>query len=69
MGAVGPDTAQQLSQAGRQRAMDFLDVAISGSTPAAEAGTLTLFAGGARRIFEATAPFCPRFRSNRSTWG
>ena len=29
-----------------------LDVAISGSTPSAEAGTLTLFGGGDREVFE-----------------
>jgi len=59
MSTVGPGTAQQLSDAGRKRTMDFLDLAISGSTPAAESGTLTLFAGGERRVFEAIAPILP----------
>ncbi len=59
MSTVEPDTAQQLSLAGRKRAIDVLDVAISGSTPAAESGTLTLFAGGDRRVFEAIAPILP----------
>jgi len=59
MSTVGPDTAEQLSHAGRKRAIDFLDVAIAGSTPAAESGTLTLFAGGERRVFEAIAPILP----------
>ena len=59
MSTVAPDTARQLSQAGRKRAVDFLDVAISGSTPAAESGTLTLFAGGDRRVFDAIAPILP----------
>jgi len=59
MSTVAPDTAQQLFHAGRKRAVDFLDVAISGSTPAAESGTLTLFAGGDRRVFEAITPILP----------
>ena len=38
----------------------MLDVAISGSTPAAEAGTLTLFGGGERDVFESVQPiFAP----------
>jgi 3-hydroxyisobutyrate dehydrogenase-like beta-hydroxyacid dehydrogenase len=59
MSTVQPDTAPQLSHAGGKRAIDFLDVAISGSTPAAEAGTLTLFAGGDRRVFETVSPILP----------
>jgi 3-hydroxyisobutyrate dehydrogenase-like beta-hydroxyacid dehydrogenase len=34
----------------------MLDIAISGSTPAAEAGTLTLFGGGEREVFESVQP-------------
>jgi 3-hydroxyisobutyrate dehydrogenase-like beta-hydroxyacid dehydrogenase len=38
----------------------MLDVAISGSTTAADAGTLTLFGGGERKVFEAVQPiFAP----------
>lgn len=59
MSTVAPATARQLSEAGRKRGVDFLDVAISGSTPAAESGTLTLFAGGDRRVFDAIAPILP----------
>jgi 3-hydroxyisobutyrate dehydrogenase-like beta-hydroxyacid dehydrogenase len=36
-----------------------LDVAISGSTPAAEAGTLTLFGGGDSETFDAVVPLFP----------
>jgi 3-hydroxyisobutyrate dehydrogenase-like beta-hydroxyacid dehydrogenase len=36
-----------------------LDVAISGSTPAAEAGSLTFFGGGDRQAFELIAAFFP----------
>jgi 3-hydroxyisobutyrate dehydrogenase-like beta-hydroxyacid dehydrogenase len=59
MSTVEPDTAQWLSHAGRKRGADFLDVAISGSTPAAESGALTLFAGGDRRVFEVITAVLP----------
>ena len=37
--------------------INFLDVAISGSTPAVEAGTITLLAGGDKETFEQCAPY------------
>ena len=44
----------------RSLTVSMLDVAISGSTPAAEAGTLTLFGGGEREVFESVQPiFAP----------
>src|SRR5260370_39671666 len=36
--------------------MEVLDVAISGSTPAAEQGILTLLAGGNRELFRSAEP-------------
>ena len=40
--------------------VSMLDVAVSGSTSAAEAGALTLFGGGERKVFEAVQPiFAP----------
>jgi 3-hydroxyisobutyrate dehydrogenase-like beta-hydroxyacid dehydrogenase len=41
---------------GRERGIEVLDVAISGSTPAAEQGTLTLLGGGDAKVFEACQP-------------
>jgi 3-hydroxyisobutyrate dehydrogenase-like beta-hydroxyacid dehydrogenase len=52
MSTVAPETSQQLCETGRDRGLEILDVAISGSTPAAESGALTLFAGGERKTFE-----------------
>jgi 3-hydroxyisobutyrate dehydrogenase-like beta-hydroxyacid dehydrogenase len=46
MSTVAPETSQQLSEVGRERGIEVLDVAISGSTVAAESGALTLFVGG-----------------------
>jgi len=52
MSTVGPETSQKLFQAGREVGISVLDVPVSGSTPAAEAGALTLFGGGDRQTFE-----------------
>jgi 3-hydroxyisobutyrate dehydrogenase len=46
MSTVAPETSLHLFRAGRDRGISVLDVAISGSTPAAESGSLTLFGGG-----------------------
>jgi 3-hydroxyisobutyrate dehydrogenase-like beta-hydroxyacid dehydrogenase len=53
MSTVYPETSQQLARFGSQRGVDVLDVTISGSTPAAERGLLTLFGGGDKTHFEA----------------
>src|SRR5712671_4861056 len=46
LSTVYPETSQQLSRLGSERGVEVLDVTISGSTPAAERGLLTLFGGG-----------------------
>jgi 3-hydroxyisobutyrate dehydrogenase len=53
MSTVYPETSQELSRLGSERGVDVLDVTISGSTPAAEQGVLTLFGGGDRACFDA----------------
>ena len=53
MSTVYPETSQQLSRLGSERGVDVLDVTISGSTPAAERGLLTLFGGGDQKHFAA----------------
>jgi 3-hydroxyisobutyrate dehydrogenase-like beta-hydroxyacid dehydrogenase len=53
MSTVYPETSQQLSRLGSERGIDILDVTISGSTPIAEKGLLTLFGGGDKACFEA----------------
>ena len=50
---VYPDTSKSLWRLGSERGVDFLDVPISGSTPAAEQGALVLFAGGDQGCFDA----------------
>jgi len=56
MSTIAPGTIRRLHDAARRRDITVLDVAVSGSTPAAEAGALTLFGGGERKAFEASVP-------------
>jgi 3-hydroxyisobutyrate dehydrogenase len=53
MSTVSPETSRELSQLGSERGVDVLDVTISGSTPVAEQGGLTLFGGGDQGSFDA----------------
>ena len=56
LSTVAPDTARRLHAAGGALGVSVLDVAVSGSTSAAESKTLTLFGGGDRATFEAAQP-------------
>ena len=53
LSTVNPQTSQELSRLGSARGVSVLDVTISGSTPAAEQGALTLFGGGDQECFAA----------------
>jgi 3-hydroxyisobutyrate dehydrogenase-like beta-hydroxyacid dehydrogenase len=53
LSTVYPETSRQLSRQGSERGVEVLDVTISGSTPAAENGLLTLFGGGNKECFNA----------------
>jgi len=53
MSTVAPETPRKLYNAARGLGIFLLDVAVSGSTPSAEAGMLTLLGGGNRQDFDA----------------
>lgn len=53
---IAPETSREIHDAARTVGVSMIDVAISGSTPAAEAGALTLFGGGKQETFEAVEP-------------
>ena len=53
LSTVYPQTSQELSSLGSECGVDVLDVTMSGSTPAAENGLLTLFGGGNKESFDA----------------
>jgi 3-hydroxyisobutyrate dehydrogenase len=53
LSTVNPQTSRELSRLGSERGVHVLDVTMSGSTPVAEQGALTLFAGGGQGCFAA----------------
>ncbi|HEX8083518.1 MAG TPA: NAD(P)-dependent oxidoreductase [Solirubrobacteraceae bacterium] len=60
MSTIGPAAARAIGAALRERGLKFVDAPVTGSSPKAEAGTLTIMAGGdapdverARALFEA----------------
>jgi len=53
LSTVNPRTSQELSRLGSERGVQVLDVTMSGSTPVAEQGALTLFGGGDQGCFAA----------------
>jgi 3-hydroxyisobutyrate dehydrogenase-like beta-hydroxyacid dehydrogenase len=56
MSTVSPATSRELYDLSRQAGVKFLDSPVSGSTPSAEEGTLTLFCGGDEELFQAAQP-------------
>ncbi|MEY2394208.1 MAG: 3-hydroxyisobutyrate dehydrogenase [Acidobacteriaceae bacterium] len=60
MSTISPETSRELHRLSARKGIDVLDVAISGSTPAAEQGMLTLLVGGNEDLFRAAEPI---FRS------
>jgi 3-hydroxyisobutyrate dehydrogenase-like beta-hydroxyacid dehydrogenase len=52
MSTISPELSRLLHQRASLRSVHLLDLAISGSTPAVEAGTITLLAGGDRNTFD-----------------
>ena len=56
MSTISPDGSREVHKLGARVGIEVMDVAISGSTPAAEEGTLTLLAGGNRELFRAAKP-------------
>jgi 3-hydroxyisobutyrate dehydrogenase-like beta-hydroxyacid dehydrogenase len=56
MSTISPELSRLLHQQASSLGIRFLDVAVSGSTPAVEAGTITLLAGGDQNTFEQCVP-------------
>ena len=65
LSTIAPETSQRVHDAAGKLGVSMLDVAVSGSTLAAEAGALTLFGGGEREVFEAVEPI---FEPIASQW-
>ena len=56
MSTISPESSRKLHNQAAKLNIDVMDVAISGSTPAAAQGTLTLLAGGNAELFKAAQP-------------
>jgi 3-hydroxyisobutyrate dehydrogenase-like beta-hydroxyacid dehydrogenase len=56
MSTISPESSRELHRLGVTSGIEVLDVAISGSTPAAEQGMLTLLVGGNQEVFQAAEP-------------
>jgi 3-hydroxyisobutyrate dehydrogenase-like beta-hydroxyacid dehydrogenase len=56
MSTVSPSTSRELHKLSGEAGVKFLDSPVSGSTPAAEDGTLTVFCGGDEEVFQAAQP-------------
>lgn len=65
MSTISPATSRELYLEGAGRGVSVMDVAISGSTPAVEKGTIVLLAGGDSEVFEAAQPI---FQALGSHW-
>lgn len=56
MSTIGPEDAIAVGEALAERGMRFVDAPVTGSSPAAEAGTLTIMAGGEAEDVERARP-------------
>jgi 3-hydroxyisobutyrate dehydrogenase-like beta-hydroxyacid dehydrogenase len=52
LSSVHPDTSRRLARDAARRGVALLDASVSGSTPQAETGSLVMFVGGDRAIYE-----------------
>jgi 3-hydroxyisobutyrate dehydrogenase-like beta-hydroxyacid dehydrogenase len=65
MSTISPQLSHLLHREALTQGTQMLDLAISGSTPAVEAGTITLLAGGSHETFEQCTPI---FESIARQW-
>lgn len=56
MSTIGPEAAREIGRTLAARDLAFMDAPVSGSSPKAESGTLTIMAGGESREFERAKP-------------
>jgi 3-hydroxyisobutyrate dehydrogenase-like beta-hydroxyacid dehydrogenase len=61
MSTISPGTSRELHKEGATLGVNVMDIAISGSTPAVEQGTVTLLAGGDAELFQAAEPMFQTF--------
>ena len=54
---ISPSESRALAAAFKAKGVDFLDAPVTGSTPGAESGNLTLMIGGDQSVFEKIKPY------------
>lgn len=56
MGTIGPTAAREIAKMLEKNQIDFIDAPVTGSTPKAKTGELTIFVGGKKEIYEKVKP-------------
>jgi 3-hydroxyisobutyrate dehydrogenase-like beta-hydroxyacid dehydrogenase len=56
MSTVGPKNSRELAERVRERGAEMIEAPVSGSVPAADAGTLSIMVGGPESVFAQVAP-------------
>jgi 3-hydroxyisobutyrate dehydrogenase len=56
LSSVLPETSRRVCEAARAKGVSMIDAPVSGSTPQAEQGVLTIFVGGEHKTFERCKP-------------
>jgi 3-hydroxyisobutyrate dehydrogenase-like beta-hydroxyacid dehydrogenase len=56
MSTIGPRAARRIAERLAERGVEFMDAPVTGSSPKAEDGTLTIMAGGSSDSFERARP-------------
>ena len=56
MSTIDPETTRRLGAAAAAQGVEGLDAPVSGGPPGAEAGTVSVMAGGSREVFDACLP-------------
>jgi 3-hydroxyisobutyrate dehydrogenase len=56
MSTIGPRAARRIAERLAERGIEFMDAPVTGSSPKAEGGTLTIMAGGSPQAFERARP-------------
>ena len=54
---ISPSESRKIGEAFKAKGVDFLDAPVTGSTPGAESGNLTLMIGGDQAVFEKIKPY------------
>lgn len=64
MSTVSPETSQHLFQRAKERGVEMLDAAVSGSTPQVQEGSLIYFVGGEESTYQQCKPILDALSKN-----